>query len=177
MDNQRRPRRSRARERDLAGETLFGDSTLAGDGETRGVERDLAVLPVRNTVLLPHMVVPLFVDREPALRAIEYAMAHDRTILIVTQRSEHVTDPLPQDVFLMGTECVINRVMRLNDGAANLVAQGVRRFRIHDWLPQTGFGRAPGPAGDPFAVAALTPGDTAAAQRDQRARAGAQDSG
>jgi ATP-dependent Lon protease len=105
---------------------------------------ELAVLPVRNTVLLPHMAVPLYVDREPALRAIEYAMAHDRTILIVTQRSERVTDPSPQDVYLMGVECVINRVMRLNDGAANLVAQGVRRFRIHTWLPQTGFGRAHG---------------------------------
>jgi ATP-dependent Lon protease len=145
MDHQRRPGRPR-RAHDHTGEGPFGAGEPSG-GEPRGVELELAVLPVRNTVLLPHMVVPLFVDREPALRAIEHAMSNDRTILIVTQRDEQIPDPSPQDVYLFGTECHINRVARLNDGgAANLVAQGVRRFRILEWLPQSGFGRARGVA-------------------------------
>lgn len=90
------------------------------------------------------MVVPLFVDREPAMRAVEYAMAHDHTLLIVTQRAESITDPAPHDVYTMGTECVISRVMRLNDGATSVMAQGIRRFRIQEWLTQSGFGRARG---------------------------------
>ena len=125
---------------------MSGSIESLDEADLAGIPRDLPVLPVRNTVLLPHMVVPLFVDREPALRAVEYAMAHDRTILIVTQRSERLSDPSPQDVYTMGTECVINRVMRLNDGATSVMAQGIRRFRIHEWLPQTAFGRARGVA-------------------------------
>ncbi len=149
MDNQRRPdrpRRNRTRESESRKDTLSGAVELLDETDLAGIPRDLPVLPVRNTVLLPHMVVPLFVDREPALRAVEYAMAHDRAILIVTQRSERISDPSPQDVYTMGTECVISRVTRLNDGATSVMAQGVRRFRIHEWLPQAAFGRARGVA-------------------------------
>ncbi len=148
-DNQRRPgrpRRNRARDGVLPGDILSGSSGPLDEADIVRVPRDLPVLPVRNTVLLPNMIVPLFVDREPALRAVEYAMEHERVILIVTQRSERMSDPSPQDVFTMGTECIINRVMRLNDGATSVMVQGIRRFRIHEWLPQTGFGRARGVA-------------------------------
>ena len=108
--------------------------------------RDLPVLPVRNTVLLPNMVVPLFIDREPALRAVEEAMNADRSILIVSQRAEDITDPLPQDVYDVGVECVVNRVLRMPDGAGSVLAQAVRRFRIETWLQEAPFGRVRGVA-------------------------------
>ncbi|MBF6590507.1 MAG: endopeptidase La [Ktedonobacterales bacterium] len=110
--------------------------------------RELPVLPVRNAVLLPNMVVPLFIDRDPALRAVEDAMNHDRTILIVSQRSEEVGDPLPQDVYHIGTECAVNRVLRMPDGASSVLIQGLRRFRIDAWLQQSPFGRVRGVAFD-----------------------------
>ncbi len=108
--------------------------------------RELPVLPVRNTVMLPNMVVPLFVDRDPALRAIEEAMSGDHCILIVSQRSEEITDPLPQDVYEIGTECVINRVLRMPDGTSSVIVQGVRRFRIEAWTQQAPYGRVRGVA-------------------------------
>jgi ATP-dependent protease La (Lon)-like substrate-binding protein len=73
MDSQRRPgrpRRNQARDDVLAGDMLSGDAGAVEESDLPGAPRDLPVLPVRNTVLLPHMVVPLFVDREPALRAV-----------------------------------------------------------------------------------------------------------
>jgi ATP-dependent Lon protease len=138
------PRRANDRDSEVSSDFYDNAHELAEGADLPGIPRDLPVLPVRNTVLLPHMVAPLFVDREPALRAVEYAMAHDHTILIVTQRSEHISDPAPHDVYTFGTECVINRVMRLNDGATSVMAQGIRRFKITEWLPQTAFGRARG---------------------------------
>jgi len=116
----------------------------ADDHTPDGLIRDLPVLPVRNTVLLPHMVAPLFIDREPALKAVEAAMAVDHTILIVAQRSEHISDPVPQDIYEIGTECVISRVLKMPDGATSVLVQGVRRFRIQRWTQRSPFGRVRG---------------------------------
>src|SRR5690349_7815108 len=128
----RRPRSSGLRPLD----TLPGQETRrTGDGIV-----ELAVLPVRNTVLLPNMVVPLFVDREPALSAIEHAIACDQDILVVAQRSEDTDDPTAQDVYHVGTQCSINRVLRLPDGATSILVQGQRRARITSWLGQAPFG-------------------------------------
>src|SRR5690349_7131522 len=77
----------------------------AGPRGAGGAPIELPVLPVRNAVLLPHMALPLFIDREPALRAVEAAMAHDHKLLIVAQRDEDATDPTADDVYQIGTEC------------------------------------------------------------------------
>jgi ATP-dependent Lon protease len=108
--------------------------------------RELPVLPVRNTVLLPRMVVSLFVDREPALRAIEAAMAGERTLLIVAQCSEQTENPTFRDVYDVGTECSINRVLRMPDGTNSVLVQGVQRVRVDAWLQHTPYGRVRGVA-------------------------------
>jgi ATP-dependent Lon protease len=110
--------------------------------------RERPVLPVRNTVILPGMVLPLFVDREPALQAVEAASAENQTILLVAQRSEQVSDPLPEDIYAVGTECAINRVLRMPDGTSSVLIHGLRRFRIETWLHETPFGRVRGAACD-----------------------------
>jgi ATP-dependent Lon protease len=120
----------------------------ADDHSLGGLTRELPVLPVRNSVLLPRMVAPLFIDREPALKAVEAAMAVDHTILIVAQRSEHISDPVPQDVYDVGTECVISRVLKMPDGATSVLVQGMRRFRIQRWTQRAPFGRVRGLAYD-----------------------------
>ncbi len=163
MDDTRRPSRrvrrvrstSRPLARDAQLDTLFpADGEADGDahGQSRpggglratAPTRELPILPVRNAVILPHMIVPLFIDREPARCAVEEAMAHDRAILIVAQRSEEVTDPTPDDVYTVGTECTISRVLRMPDGTNSVVVQGVRRFRIRTWLQESPFGRVRG---------------------------------
>jgi ATP-dependent Lon protease len=103
---------------------------------------ELPVLPVRNTVILPNMVVPLFVDRESGLRAVEEALARDRALLVVTQRSADVDDPTPHDLFPVGTECSIGRVLRMPDGSNSVLVQGQRRARIETWVQQSPFGCA-----------------------------------
>jgi len=151
MDSQRKPtRRARRTSPHVTGDFLGIDDPRSGadDVSADGVTRDLPVLPVRNTVLLPHMVAPLYLNLEPALRAVEAAVAVDHTILIVAQRSEQISDPVPQDIYEIGTECVISRVMRMPDGATSVVVQGARRFRIQRWTQRTPFGRVRGIAYD-----------------------------
>ena len=140
----RRPRRARTRVPDHSGQYAGHDD---GDGTTPGaIIRELPVLPVRNTVLLPNMIVPLFVDREPAIQAIEAAVAADRCLLIVSQRSEQTEDPTYQDVYGVGTECAVNRVLRMPDGTSSVLVQGCRRVRIDAWLQHAPYGRVRGAA-------------------------------
>jgi ATP-dependent Lon protease len=148
MDHPRRPSRRirsvRAGTQERL-ESLFEDGAL-DLSRSVGV-RELPVLPVRNAVLLPHMALPLFVDREPALRAVEAALAYDRLLLIVTQRDETITEPTPADVYAVGAECAVTRVLKLADGSRSVEVQGLRRFRIERWLQEAPFGKA---LGTPF---------------------------
>jgi ATP-dependent Lon protease len=146
MENRHRPVR-RPRHVRTSGQTdLERRATRGGlrEEEVGALARELPVLPVRNTVLLPNMVVPLFVDREPALRAIEAAMAADRAILIVSQRSAQTEDPTYQDVYRVGTECTITRMLRMPDGTTSILVQGHRRVRIDAWVHHSPYGRISG---------------------------------
>jgi ATP-dependent Lon protease len=147
MDHPRRPsRRARPAPPGVRArlEPRFEDDSLA---PSRGAYlRDMPVLPVRNAVLLPHMALPLFVDREPALRAVEAALAHDRLLLIVAQRDESITEPTPADVYMVGAECAVTRVLKLPDGSRSVEVQSLRRFRIERWLQEAPFGKARGAA-------------------------------
>jgi ATP-dependent Lon protease len=147
MENERRPRRrARTVAPSLESDFIGLDDLRHGsdDHAAGGLARELPVLPVRNTVLLPHMVAPLFVEHAPALNAVEAAAALDHTILIVAQRSERISDPIPTDIYEWGTECVINRVLRMPDNTTSVVVQGVRRFRIQRWTQRTPYGRVRG---------------------------------
>ncbi|HVA24853.1 MAG TPA: endopeptidase La [Chloroflexota bacterium] len=98
----------------------------------------LAVLPVRDTVLFPHMVTPLFVMRERSVKAIEEAMAKDRTIVVVAQRDPEVEDVGAGDLHDIGTEAVIGRMLKMPDGTTSVLVQGQRRARVCEvtqWEP------------------------------------------
>lgn len=95
--------------------------------------RDLPVVPLINTVLFPHMLTPLFVGREPSVAAIEAAMLGDRTILAVAQREQDVEDVSPTDLYLVGVEASVQRVLKMPDGSTSIVVQGQRRMRVLDY--------------------------------------------
>jgi ATP-dependent Lon protease len=97
---------------------------------------------VRDTVILPNMVVPLFIEQPGALRAVEAAMAADRMIVTVAQRDNALANPRQRDLHTVGTECSIGRMLRMPDGTHNVVLQGQRRVRVIWWVQQTPFGRA-----------------------------------
>ena len=110
------------------------------------VVTELPVVPVRDTVLFPHMMSPLFVDRDRSLRAIEEAMARDRTVLIVAQKNPDLQLPQAEDLYEVGSEAVIARVLRMPDGTTSVLVQGQRRMRILGM-----------PVDDPYLVAQATP--------------------
>ena len=102
MDKRPRPAR-RVRQARVA-DPMRSEALPHGRSNGRQTVRELPVLPVRNTVILPGMVLPLFVDRDPALLAVEAAAAADQSILLVSQRSERISEPSPGDIYSVGTE-------------------------------------------------------------------------
>ena len=94
----------------------------------------MALLPVRDRVLFPQMVTPLPVGRPRSLRAIEYALAHDQTVFIVAQRDAEQDEVDPADLYSIGTEAVIGRVLKLPDGNSSVLVQGQRRMKIVEFV-------------------------------------------
>ncbi len=93
-------------------------------------ERSLPILPLRDVVVYPHMVIPLFVGRERSMRALEFAMESDKQILLVSQRAPEVDDPAPGDLYEMGTQASILQLLKLPDGTVKLLVEGLRRVMI-----------------------------------------------
>src|SRR5215469_8763557 len=90
----------------------------------------VALLPLRDIVVFPHMVVPLFVGRAKSIRALEDAMAGSRELLLVAQRDHKVDDPREQDVYRVGTVGAILQLLRLPDGTVKELVEGKSRARI-----------------------------------------------
>ncbi len=90
----------------------------------------LPVLPLRDQVLFPRVVSPLVVGRQRSLRAIERALAGDRSILVLTQRDSAEDEPGHQDLFEVGTEAIIGRQLKLPEGRTSILVQGQRRVRV-----------------------------------------------
>jgi len=95
------------------------------------------VLPVRDTVMFPHMVSPLFVGRDRSLKAVDAATANEDTIIVVAQRDPTVQEPSPEDLYTIGTEVEIVRMLRLPDGTTSILAQGKQRVAILDYVQST----------------------------------------
>lgn len=97
--------------------------------EQHGDMLELPLLPLRNTVLIPNMVTPLLVGREQSIRAIEDAMNKDRTLFVVAQMNEGLDDPGPDDLYAIGVEGIIDRVLKMPDGTTSVLIHGQRRLR------------------------------------------------
>ena len=93
-------------------------------------ENALAVLPLRDIVVFPHMIVPLFVGREKAVRALEAVMKEDKQILLVAQKNAAQDEPAADDIFRIGTVSTILQLLKLPDGTVKVLVEGGRRARI-----------------------------------------------
>jgi ATP-dependent Lon protease len=98
------------------------------------VEQDLPLLPVRDTVLYPRMVTPLFVGRDRSLKAVEAATASDGALIVMAQKDMDVSDPLPRDLYTVGTEVLVGRTLRMPDGTTSILCQGQRRVRVLEYV-------------------------------------------
>ncbi len=96
----------------------------------------LPLLPIRDLVVFPYMVVPLFVSREVSIGAIEEAQAADGLMFLAAQKMTSKDAPYADDVYDVGTVGKVLRVKRLADGQIKLLVQGLRRARIDDWIQE-----------------------------------------
>jgi ATP-dependent Lon protease len=88
------------------------------------------VLPLRDIVVFPHMIVPLFVGREKSVRALEDVMKDDKQILLVTQKNAAQDDPTTADIFSVGTVGTVLQLLKLPDGTVKVLVEGGQRARI-----------------------------------------------
>jgi ATP-dependent Lon protease len=95
-----------------------------------GSNEMMAVLPLRDIVVFPHMIVPLFVGREKSVRALEAVMKEDKQILLVAQKNASQDDPSVEDIFRIGTVSTILQLLKLPDGTVKVLVEGGRRAKI-----------------------------------------------
>ncbi len=95
------------------------------------------VLPLRDIVVFPHMVTPVFVAREASLLAIQEAHEHDRTIIGLTQRDSDLENPGPQDFFPIGVEMAVGRLLSMPDGSSSALVQGRKRVEVVEFTRLT----------------------------------------
>ena len=116
---------------DLITETTSYDTT----------ERSLPILPVRDTVLFPHAVLPLTVGRESSVQLIN-SLGDDKTIVVVAQREARVDSPQPSDLYAIGTLAVVHKVVKMPNQSLFVFAEGLERVRLADFAQLTPYMRA-----------------------------------
>ena len=100
------------------------------------------VLPLRDIVVFPHMIVPLFVGREKSVRALEDVMQEDKKILLLTQKDAGMDDPGPDDLFKVGTIGTILQLLKLPDGTVKVLVEGGERATIVEFTENEEFFQA-----------------------------------
>ncbi len=96
----------------------------------RSESLELPVLPLRDVVVFPHMVIPLFVGRDKSIRALDIAMEGDKRILLVAQRSGETDDPVGEDLHAIGTLAQVLQLLKLPDGTIKVLVEGVSRVGV-----------------------------------------------
>lgn len=91
---------------------------------------EIPVLPLRDVVVYPHMVIPLFVGRERSIRCLEASSEHDKKILLVAQKEASTDEPTINDLFTVGTVASVLQMLKLPDGTVKVLVEGLKRARI-----------------------------------------------
>src|SRR5687767_2337508 len=94
------------------------------------IPSELPVLPLRDIVIYPFMIVPLFVSREKSIRAVDEALAENRMILLASQKDLDKEEPTAEDLYSVGTAAVIMRMLKLPDGRIRILVQGLARAQV-----------------------------------------------
>src|SRR5262245_38253383 len=97
------------------------------------IPKQLPVLPLRDLVVYPFIIVPLSVSRERSLKAVDLALAENRMILLLTQKDSAVEEPAETDLYSIGTVAVIMRMLKLPDGRLRVLVQGVSRAKVEEF--------------------------------------------
>ena len=107
---------------------------ITGEKDPADVEeRDCPTLPVRDTVVFPGVIMPLFVGRPRSLRAVESAFLQDKKLFVVAQSNNAVEDPEASDLYKVGTLCSLMQMLRLPDGTTKLLIEGTARMQTEEY--------------------------------------------
>jgi len=117
-------------------ETPNTPEPIGGDGLVA------AVLPLRDIVVFPHMIVPLFVGREKSVRALEEVMKEEKQILLLTQKNAGEDDPNPDGLYRIGTLATVLQLLKLPDQTVRVLVEGKSRARVKGFSPRTDFFQA-----------------------------------
>jgi ATP-dependent Lon protease len=131
------------------------NTTSAASGGT------FPILPLRDIVVFPHMIVPLFVGREKSIRALEEVMGSEKQIMLVTQMNASDDDPAPEAIHSIGTIATVLQLLKLPDGTVKVLVEGKSRAKVDAYTDRTEFYEASAtaleePADDPVEVEALS---------------------
>ncbi|CAN5862231.1 endopeptidase La [soil metagenome] len=116
-------------------EAEFGDPQM-------NIPPELPVLPLRDIVIYPFMIVPLFVSRDRSIKAVDEALSQNRMILLVSQKDLDKEEPTQEDLYRVGTVAVIMRMLKLPDGRIRILIQGLSRARVESVVAGNDFIKA-----------------------------------
>ncbi len=116
---------------------MFGSTKK--DDETMNAGITVPLLPLRDVVVFPHMIVPLFVGRERSIHALESAMKYEKEIFLAAQRNAENDNPEEEDIYGVGTIGSIIQLLRLPDGTVKALVEGKTRGQIREYLPNPDF--------------------------------------
>ena len=103
------------------------------------IKVNLPLLPLRDIVVFPSMVIPLFVGRDKSIAALNEVMKKDKKIVLVTQKNSEIDDPKRTDVFIYGCEGNILQLLKLPDGTVKVLVEGIKRVKILNYIDNEKF--------------------------------------
>lgn len=110
---------------------------MSFDDKVMEIPQTLPMLPVRDIVVFPYMIIPLFVGRESSIRAVEEALAKNRLIFLSSQKDFGEENPSPESIYEVGTVAMIMRMKRLSDGRVKVLIQGVSKAKVTSYSKTT----------------------------------------
>ena len=106
------------------------------DDDRVEIPDQLPLLPVRDVVVFPYMILPLFVARDTSIRAVDDALANDRLVFLAAQKDLSEEKPTDESIYEIGTVAMIMRMRKLPDGRVKVLVQGLVKGKIEEYLQQ-----------------------------------------
>ncbi len=106
------------------------------EDEQMKIPEILPMLPVRDTVIFPYMILPLFVGRESSIKAVDEALAKDRMIFLATQKVSTDDNPTPDSIYTVGTAAMVMKMLKLPDGRVKILVQGLAKGIIKEYIQE-----------------------------------------
>ncbi len=104
-------------------------------------KEELPLIPLRNMVVFPQMIVPLFIGRAKSVKALEVTLEKEKMVVFASQKKEEIEEPTPKDICSIGTLAEVVQMLELPDGTTKILVEGVARARIEEFTQETPFYR------------------------------------